>query len=200
APPGSFSWENRKPRSQENTTHDLRSNCYGPHPGLFLHYHRCAAAERQERGYFRSLWRTGQPDRVRSSGRGQRTLQGHHMVSCGVHGYFHHVIGICRKAWRPSLGIAGTEIATGQDAASSSANARNARRAAEINLLSCSLRLMQRAANEGVLHQIPQSSPAQIYRFSSNCICRTEDVPSVLGILDGGIACRIVMATVLSGF
>ena len=42
----------------------------------------------------------GQPDRVRSTRRGDRTFQGHHVVGSAVHGHVDHAVDFCRASQR----------------------------------------------------------------------------------------------------
>jgi len=178
-------------RGPEYLNYGLRSrfNRSGAHPGLFLHYHRCAAAERQERRHFRGLRRTGQPDGVRPPRRGQRALQSHHLVSDRLYDHFHYFVGLCHKTWRTDLRFIGPKIAARQDSAcanpSSSHAALTAKVAAQSQFVGRPSTFLIRFGPSvpkrsspgkfAELHLSPLQS-LRIYSFPGNCICQTEDV------------------------
>jgi hypothetical protein len=94
--------------------------CCDPHRGLFLYHRRRAAAERHEWGHFGGIWRAGQPNGVRSEGRGQRAFESDDLVSGVVRGYVDHAFYLCLAAGGPDVGAAGHQDAAGEDAAGGS--------------------------------------------------------------------------------
>ena len=58
----------------------------------------------------------GQPNGFRSSRGGERAFEGDDLVSGCVYDHFDHPIGLLQQAQRSILGLAGSEVRTGEDA------------------------------------------------------------------------------------
>ena len=83
---------------------------------LFFHHHRGLVAERNQWGHICGFWWTRQSNGFRSSRGGECAFEGDHLVSGCVYDHFDHPIGLLQQAQRSILGLAGSEVRTGEDA------------------------------------------------------------------------------------
>ena len=91
----------RKPKLYDLPCH------HDSHTGLCLYYHCGPAAERQERRHLCRVWRTGEPDGIRTSGRGQCPLQSHNVVGRGLHDHFDYPGSLFQQTQRTVFRVAG---------------------------------------------------------------------------------------------
>ena len=119
------------------------------------------------------------------------------MVGSGLHDHVHHIVGLRRETQRDQfIGVAGFEVATSKNPASADTSPCDSSHTTEIAgvkffRVDPAGFLRQFLLESGIVaHFSDAQTPVQsrsIYTFRSNCICRTEVVPSVLEIFLGGI-------------